>query len=193
MKILLLCEPRSGSTKLANWFFRQGFDTRFETIDPNSKWALGKGLQEIKVANNKHLVLKETFYPHLYNNSNLISYIDYCDKIIFVYRENTEQQGISYDHAVNFRTWDSHYTVDEKYTPKVENIEYLNLLKSEFKNFISNYKKGTLIISYEDLYIRGKIDIIKEYLDLKEILTHKFPYGYKLGSTIKKSDSKKII
>ena len=39
MIILLLCEPRSGSTNLANWFFiNKKFTVLFIPSDPLSKW-----------------------------------------------------------------------------------------------------------------------------------------------------------
>lgn len=190
VKILLLCEPRSGSTNLANWFFAHGFDTRWETSGPNSQWYLKDGLHSIKLKPNKHLVLKEIFYPSGFSYE---TYIKYCDKVIFLFRENTKQQEFSYDHALRFNSWESNYLVDEHYTPDQNNIKYLNDLKVKFKEFRSKHSEGTLTVSYEDLYSKGKITEVKEFLGLEDLLTREFPVGHKLGYKVNNSNKKEIL
>jgi hypothetical protein len=58
MIITLLCEPRSGSTSLANWFFNnKDFTVLFEPLNPLSEWFVDVSIKEFKY-NTKHLLLK---------------------------------------------------------------------------------------------------------------------------------------
>ena len=177
MKILLLCEPRSGSTQLARWFFSHKIDTRFETTSRYGGWYLPDGINGIKYDTNKDLVLKELYRTDW---NSISEYINFCDKVIFLFRENTEEQIISYDYGIRNDVWYNFYAIEEGYKPLDSSIKYIEKLKKNFNLFRQNYSNNTLSISYEDLYQRNKINKVIDFLNMEDKLTLDFPTGQKL-------------
>ena len=99
MVITILAEPRSGSTNLANWFFlNKKFTTLFTPSDPKSKWYKTQSPKQYNY-NTEHLLVKEDYY-HYKNYDELI---EISNKIILLYRENSEEQIHSWTNAkLNF-------------------------------------------------------------------------------------------
>lgn len=177
MKILLLCEPRSGSTQLARWFFSHKIDTRFETTSEYGGWYLPKGLSSIKYDTKKDLVLKELYRTDW---DNISEYINFCDKVIFLFRENINEQIISYDYGVRNDVWYKSYSIEEGYKPLNTSIDYIENLKKDFTLFRKKYFDTALSVSYEDLYQRNKIHKVISFLNMQDKLTLDFPTGKKL-------------
>lgn len=167
MIIALLCEPRSGSTNLANWFyFNKNFTTLFNPSDIKSKW-YNKGY----TYNTKHLLIKEDYY-HYKNFDELISK---SDKIILLYRENETEQIESWINAKITNNWDREW-ISTDIKNDNENKFFKDLKKSFKKKYLDkNYFK----ISYEELYYNAGLEKILNYLDIKELKNENFPYGKK--------------
>ena len=167
MIITLLCEPRSGSTNLANWFyFNKNFTTLFNPSDIKSKW-----YNKEYTYNTKHLLIKEDYY-HYKNFDELISK---SDKIILLYRENEMEQIESWINAKITNNWDREW-ISADIKNDNENEFFKDLKKSFKKKYLDkNYFK----ISYEELYYNGGLEKILNYLDIKELKNENFPYGKK--------------
>ena len=188
MNILLLCEPRSGSTQLAVWFFSHKIDTKFETTSKMGPWYLPKGISSLKYNPEEDLVVKELFSTDW---DDISDYINFFDKIIFLHRENTEEQIISYDYGVRNNEWTKPYSIEEGYKTLDTSKEYIEKLKKEFTLFREKFSDETLTVSYEDLYQRNKINKIISFLNMEDKLTLDFPVGQKLR--IDKNYKPKII
>ena len=156
MVITILAEPRSGSTNLANWFyFNKNFTSLFVPSDPQSKWYKSESPKDYKY-NTSHLLIKEDYYQH----KNFDELISISDKIILLYRKNTEEQIESWINAIETKNWDNQW-VSNGIKNINENqffIELKNSFKKEYLN--KNYFK----ISYEELYYNDGINKIKEYI-----------------------------
>ena len=174
MIITLLCEPRSGSTNLANWFyFNKNFTTLFEPItSPKWKWykhGVSPKLWEYKTP---HLLVKEIYRPE----EDFLELIEISDKVIILYRENTTEQTESWLNANKTNNWDK-YWVFKKDLIKDEDAWYFNELKKGIKE---NYlDKNYFNISYEELYYNNGFQKILNYLDIEELENKNFPYGQK--------------
>ena len=184
MIITLLCEPRSGSTSLANWFFNnRDFTVLFEPLNPLSEWFVDGSIKEFKY-NTKHLLLKEMYYPH----NVLEDIIEISDKIILLYRENEDEQIESFVNAIETKNWDKRYVYKgAKEETFINNALYFKQLKQEFKD--KYFNKDYFKISYEDLYYRNKFQDLLDYIDLNLENKH-FPHGIKYRIT---SSSNKLI
>jgi len=195
MKILLLCEPRSGSTNLGNWFVRNEiFDVRFESAAADSPYWSGPSVEDnVMDPRYDHLVLKEVFYGRKsFIKTDWVDYINYCDKTVFLYREDEQDQIISWNHARITENFCSQYPAG---TTRLlnEHVNYFTKLKKKYTEFRLEHKDRGLTISYEDLYYRDKIHILKEYLGLEDELKHSFPIGQRYRYEKKKQDPKKLI
>jgi hypothetical protein len=170
MKILLICEPRSGSTNLANWFnINKDVTTLFLPSDKNSKWYRPKFPY---VFNTEHLVVKEDFYVDNEFENN----ISYYDKVICLYRENEKEQIESWCMAKKTNIWHSVWNYDNDYFDRKE-MEFIKNLKKEFRNKFIN--QNFFYISYEELYLNNGIVKIKNYIGIKEYENIQFPVGIK--------------
>jgi hypothetical protein len=183
MIITLLCEPRSGSTNLANWFyFNKKFTTLFEPLDPKSKW-FQNNINDFKY-NTDNLCIKETYYPH----SNWEELIHISNKIILLYREDYQLQLESFLNSISTNNWDGEYIFNVKENSIVsEKTEYFKILKNEFKK--KYLDKEFFKISYEELYYNNGFQKIVDYIDLDYVKNEKFPYGkkYRIIPTLLKS------
>lgn len=187
MKILLICEPRSGSTNLANWFyFNKNFTTLFEPIDPKSKW-YQKELNVFKY-NTKHLCIKEVYYPHF----DYTELLNTFDKIIVLYREDYQQQLESFLNSITTNNWDNQYVYKEVSNELIEEkSKYFKQLKTEFSNKFVNENYFT--ISYEELYYNNGFQKIVDYLAIEEVKNENFPYGKRYRIFKNDDSSKKLI
>jgi hypothetical protein len=169
MLITLLAEPRSGSTNLANWFYlNKNFTTLFIPSDPQSKWYKSESPKDYKY-NTEHLLIKEDYYH--YKNFNDV--LNISDKVICLYRENTNEQIESWINAKTTNNWHNNWVLKN-----IKNIDETNFfieLKNTFKKeyLDKNYFK----ISYEELYYNNGIDRIKEYIKIDGF--GDFPIGKK--------------
>lgn len=180
MIILIIAEPRSGSTNFANWFFyNKKFTTLFIPSDTNSKWyQKEKNPKEYKY-NTEHLVIKEDFYP----NKNYCNFLEIADKVILLHRENEKEQIESWIYSITTNNWDNQY----KYKP-IENKEqekYFQNLKKLFKDSFLN--KNYFSISYEDLYYKNGINRVMDYIGIDELKDIKFPVGKKYRMDVSKT------
>lgn len=185
MVITLLCEPRSGSTSLANWFFNnKDFTVLFEPLNPLSEWFVNGPIKEFKY-NTKHLLLKEMYYPH----NVLEDIIEMSDKVILLHRENEKEQIESFVNAIETKNWDKQYVYrGAKEETFINNDIYFKQLKQEFKD--KYFNKGYFKISYEDLYYRNKFQDLLDYIDLN-LENINFPYGLKYRINV--GETKNII
>jgi LPS sulfotransferase NodH len=171
MVIIILAEPRSGSTNLANWFYlNKNFTTLFIPSDPQSKWYKSESPKDYKY-NTQHLLIKEDYYH--YKNFNDV--LDISDKIICLYRENTEEQIESWINAKTTNNWHNNWVLKN-----IKNIDETNFfieLKNSFKKeyLDKNYFK----ISYEELYYSNGFQKIVNYLELECVQNTNFPIGRK--------------
>ena len=187
MIVLIIAEPRSGSTNLGNWFFHnKSFTTLFEPLDPVSNWYQNDLNPKEYQYKTKHLCIKEVYYPQ----KDFTDLINISDKIIVLYRENHTEQTESFLNSVITNNWDKQYVykpVNNKLM--IEKSEYFKLLKNEFKEKFINNKYFS--ISYENLYYENGIQKLIEYLNMDEINNSKWPVGEKYR--VYASDTKKII
>lgn len=173
MVITLLCEPRSGSTSLASWFFNnKDFTVLFEPLNPLSEYFINGSLKDFKY-NTKHMLLKVMYYPH----DNLDDIIDISDKIVLLYRENENEQIESFVNAIETKNWDKQYVYKgAKKDVFMNNTVYFKQLKQEFKD--KYFNKGYFKISYEDLYYKNKFQNLLDYIDLN-LKNENFPHNKK--------------
>lgn len=176
MVILILAEPRTGSSNLTTWFsMNKDFTTLFLPSNINSKWYTKEFPYKYKT---KHLLIKEDFHSGLdFENLFKIS-----EKVIYLYRENEELQIESWLHAQKTKNWHGFWTNKEIYYDEEGKNSFQNL-KKEFKKFYE--KRNGFIISYEELYYRNGISKLIEYVDIPELKELTFPIGKKYRIEIK--------
>jgi NhaP-type Na+/H+ and K+/H+ antiporter len=180
MVITILAEPRSGSSNLLYWFGRSpNYTMAFEPImnpfffkKKSSKNLTYNNLNDINSYkyNTSHLVIKEIANITEYHNTILHN----SDKVIVLFREDYKKQLESFILAYNTDNWFGQYMYDEKH---VVTQEQSALNKS--KEQIEAYKSKYFSISYEDLYYRGKIKELVDYIGDSELNSIPFPYGKK--------------
>jgi len=176
MRILLLCEPRSGSTNLANWFLsNKNFTVLFEPIsNPNTKWYKNGTHPNEWTYDTKNLLVKEVFN----NISDFNELIDISDKVICLYRENMVKQMESLDNAVKTKNWHNawiYYTNDNSVDENTKDF-YIKLKTKFSEKYLSgDYFK----ISYEQLYYNNGFQKVLDYLNIVELKNENFPYGKK--------------
>jgi hypothetical protein len=175
MVVTLLCEPRSGSTNLTNWFFyNKNFTTFFEPMNPMSRWFQKNIEPKDYKFKTDHLCLKEIYYPH----KKWEEIIQISDKIVILYRENNQEQLESFLNAVITNNWDGEYVYKKHKSDFIEEkTKYFNTLKAEFKE--KYIDKGYFKVSYEELYYSNGFQRIVDYLNLNCIKNENFPHGQK--------------
>ena len=183
MIITLLCEPRSGSTNLTNWFYHnKHFTTLFIPSDPQSKWYKSIPPSEY-LYSTKHLFIKEDYYPH----KNYSEFVNISDKLICLYRENSTEQIESWINANTTNNWHMSYVYKKKEnTFTKEKTEFFKKLKISFKE--KYLDKEFFKISYEELYYDNGFQKIVDYINLDCVKNEKFPIGqkYRINSVINK-------
>ena len=178
MKILLLCEPRSGSTNFANWFIGNDFTVLFNpdleingnTLKKNT-WFQGKLSPSEYKYKTKNLVIKVDFY----HDKNYDEFIDSCDKIICLYRENEDDQIQSWINSKKTNNWDRQYFFEYRDDP--EEIDFFKELKYSFKK--KYLDQDLFSVSYEELYEGKGIYRVIEYLQIEDLKNKKWPIGFR--------------
>ena len=176
MIILLLCEPRSGSTNLAHWFnSNKNFTVLQEPLNKNGLNFKKKIPPHMWEYNTNHLLIKE-----IYNqNANLEELINLSDKVILLYRIDVKEQLDSWLVASETNQWSSEWISNRiVITNKDMKVDYFNKLKSGFKNDYLNNPKF-FNISYEELYNGDGIKKVINYLNIDSVENKDFPYGKK--------------
>jgi LPS sulfotransferase NodH len=184
MIIVIIAEPRSGSTNLALWFRNlRNIDLLYEPIsNPNMKWFKDNE----PIANWKFqkeiVVIKETFN----GTSDFSELITIADKIIFLHRENYIEQLESFTHAMVSNNWDGVWLDADFDKSKIENFESLfSNIKNKYKQFRNNCPIG-IEVSYEGLYFNSQIIDVIKYLELPKLTKYKFPINQKYRVTNEK-------
>jgi NhaP-type Na+/H+ and K+/H+ antiporter len=181
MVITILCEPRSGSTNLLNWFgTHDNYTHVFEPLT-NPTYTKIKSDKDI-IFNNindmkswqyktKNLVIKEIAH----SNINYDNFLKNSNKVIVLFRENYVEQTNSFLMSSATQNFFNPYSYDKNMI-KDETSIYLENTKTEIKkHFKSNY----FLISYEDLYYNGKIKKLIDYIGADDLDFNTFPYGIK--------------
>jgi hypothetical protein len=185
MIITILCEPRSGSTNLTNWFyFNKNFTTLFIPSNPKSKWYRPVSPKDYKY-NTQHLLIKEDYYHH----KNFDELIDISNKLILLYRENVDEQIESWCNATLTNNWDRPWV--SKNIKNINETQFFIELKNSFKK--EYLDKEYFKISYEELYYRNGFQKILDYLGINELENKDFPYGQKYRVDANKPKIKKLI
>ena len=183
MKILILAEPRSGSTNLINWFF---FNTKLNIFfNPNIKpetegfimdrWDIRYGKSNLYKNKTEHLLIKLDFFK----SKNYLFFTEVVDKVILLYREDETKQIESWINAKEKDNFVNQWLYS-KNNFKLDEIEvsFFKELKNLFKKqYLSN--PNYFKISYEELYYNNGFQRIVDYIDLPEVENINFPYGEK--------------
>lgn len=181
MKILLLCEPRSGGTNFANWFYHKKNYTVFFNPDIEPEYRNQKGLRwyqngkepEDYKYETEHLVIKEDYYHY----KNYDKFINWADKIICLYRINEKEQIESWINARKTDNWDGQWIYNTKNSSIEEEVFFKNL-KEDFKmKYINN--NNFFSISYEELYKENGIEQVIKYIGTKDLEISDWPVGVK--------------
>jgi hypothetical protein len=187
MIISLIVEPRSGSTNLANCFYNNiDFTVLFQPSDPKSKWYTKDTPNDYRYL-TKHLMIKEDFL----SNNYFKELVGISDKVIFLYRENIEEQISSWVNAKITDNWENNWSYDSKIMLDNETeIIFFKYLKEKFVSFMEA-NPNSLKISYEELYNNNGFDKIREFLGLDNTKDIIFPIGKRYRVNVNKS--KKFI
>lgn len=181
MVITILCEPRTGSTNLLNWFelhdnysiVFEPFNTPVSRKTKSSKSIIFNNIKDIKSwqFNTDNIVIKEIAYPGI----NYEYFLENSDKVIVLFRENYEEQNKSFLMGSATQNFFNHYSYDKSMI-KHETSPYLELSKTEIKKY---FDSDYFLISYEDLYYRGKINQLINYIGNSDLNNSTFPFGSK--------------
>lgn len=177
MVITILCEPRSGSTNLANWFKTyKDFTVLQEPLtNPSLAHWLNNKLPPTKWNYpTKYLLVKELFGAYATELLTL------SDKVILLYRENEKEQIESWVNSNVTGNWHTRWMYTE--IEDEAEVVYFKELKERFKNEYLN--QDYFRISYEDLYYRGKFQRVLDYLEIPELKNVNFPHGYRYRKSI---------
>jgi hypothetical protein len=172
MIITLLCEPRSGSTNLARWFGTyKNFTVLQEPLtNPSLAHYRNNELPPTKwIYSTEHLVVKELFGAYA------TDILDLSDKVVLLYRENEKEQVESWVNSTVTGNWHDRWMYSE--IDNQDEATSIKELKKRFKEELLS--KEYFRISYEDLYLRGKLQKLLDYLEIKELKNVDFPYGFK--------------
>ena len=167
---------------LGRWFHAQNeFDVRYESLIEKSKYWIDGKPESYKIGKGyKYLVLKEVYYTDYEAQLDWNKFIDTFDKVVFLFREDKKDQLKSWNYCIHTGNWSNPYNYNKNIPINIDKQNYFFELKDRFTNFRFKNKNKGLIISYEDLYIRNKITILKEYLGLSDKLKRPFPEGQRL-------------
>jgi len=188
MTVLILAEPRSGSTHLAGYLRFCGFYTFYEPFNKLSQFFFPEieTCQGLDHHIGKKILVKELFWGsaagsniHKFDYQKFISRFDYT---IFLHRGNFEEQVSSYDFCnANNVHLQKPYSIPRDYKSSELSLLLFQQLKDEFKELRANHTQGRYIdISYEELYQFKKIDLIFEFLGIEKPLGVTWPYANRL-------------
>lgn len=182
MIVSLIVEPRSGSTNLANTFFNDNeFTVLYLPSDPMSKWYVESSPKNYQFI-TKHLMVKEDFY----SDKDFSELLSISNKTIFLYRENAEEQIISWVNARITNNWGGHWRYNDKnMSNQIFEIESFKKMKLAFNEYTKKISNG-LKISYEEIYERNGFYKIRNYLGHDITQNIIFPIGERYRLNIKK-------
>jgi hypothetical protein len=190
MVVLLLCEPRSGSTNLANWFYyNKNFTTFFNPDTPTEyrnstipNWYQNDISPKDYKYETEHLLIKEDFYHY----KNYSEFVEVSDKVICLYRKNESEQIESWVNAKKTNNWDGQwgYSKDDFKLDETEVIFFKELKKTFKEQYLTNPQHFK--ISYEELYHENGFQKIVDYLNLDCVENINFPIGEKYRIEINK-------
>jgi len=166
LKILIISEPRTGSSNLIKWF---KLDDRFTIF--RHELNINKINIQKDYKYNTDFLLVLVYYN---GKDDLNEYINYFDKIICLYRENNKLQLESYVNSVSTFNWESNYLYKKMFLPKEE--LFLKNLKKRFKE---NFLKKYFSISYEELYNDKNVNKLINFIGIESCFLDKFPIGKK--------------
>jgi hypothetical protein len=183
MRILLLCEPRSGSTNLTNWFGKnKDFTIIQEPLNSDSIHYMNNLPIDKWSFNTKHILIKEIYL----GVDGLVDLIKMSDKIILLYRENYIEQFESWLSASRTNNWTNEWSYYEsRFRANNSEISYFKNMKDEFNKF-SIENPNYLKISYEELYFNNGLQILLNHLNIENLENKNFPHGKKYRTTYKK-------
>jgi len=171
MIFTIIAEQRSGSLNLDEWF-KQSLPN-FEIISEPFSNSNIDTTKDDWIDTNKNCVIGLKYFP---KNQYFIYPIGVSDKVICLYREDEKSQIESYVIARSTEKWRNENIYEEIIIDNYQEYStYFHNLKIEFKKFIKEYNFKTF--TYEDLYYRGKINELMEYLNIKSNIP--FPIGVK--------------
>lgn len=172
MILTIIAEPRSGSTNLANWFnLQKSFTVLYEPIsNPNTKWFKNNEPLNTWEYKTPNLLIKEVYN----GQTDFTDLINFSDKIIVLYRENTKEQTESYINSKNTGNWGDSWSYNKNYDNEFD-IQFFKTLKENFKELY--IKDDSFTITYEDLYIRDEFEKIINFLNIDGVTNKNFPYG----------------
>lgn len=184
MTVLILAEPRSGSTSLAKWFTLHKFGVLYEPFNPLSSIYIPELLDSRFFENtkNKKIVVKELFWPNNLIGQDNVDYKELLSKFdfaIFLHRGNYKDQELSFCYGNEFNSLQQSYVLPKNYRGRHLDRLVFKELKEQFKIFREENRSRTVVdISYEELYELGKIDVIEDMLDFS--FRYEFPVGERL-------------
>lgn len=178
MLITLLCQPRSGSTNLANWICKKrGINPPYDAYieyEPLTNPNLDHYDPEIlkKTFDRPYLVIKET-YTVGFDYTDLL---ERSDKVVILYRENKQEHLESFLHAKATGEWFEKWRWEDTYYNESE-AAYLFKLRDMFEQLYIG--KGYFETTYERLYYRKEIKDLLTYLEWEELYSLDWPFGSK--------------
>ena len=175
MKVLILAEPRSGSTNLARWFrLNKEFTVLIEPYNANAFDYKKNSSAYSWEYTTDHLLIKEIYTPDI----DLKELIKFSDKIIILYRENKKEQIESWLAAKYTKNWTEEWDTNQiRYNDSIRTDYFYNLVSGFNSNYVSN--ENYFKISYEELYYGKGLQEIINYLNLDCVKNESFPYGKK--------------
>lgn len=177
MIISLICEMRSGSTNLANWFYsKKDFTLLFEPItNPNLRWYKGNNPPKNWEYITNHMVIKEVFHI----GCNFSELIEISDKVIVLYRKNELTQMESWVNANRTKNWGGRWVHTNKFiNPRDTEIEHFHEMKKAFNElYVKDNKYFTT--TYEELYYENGFQRLVDYLNIDGVKNENFPHGNK--------------
>lgn len=174
MIVIIIAEPRSGSTNLANWFLnKKDFTVLYEPItNPKMKWFKNGTPPNEWTYKTQHLLVKETYNV----DTDYTKLIQISDKVIILYRENEIEQTQSWLNANKTNNWDRRWEFKKELIEN-EDTSVFNKIKLGIKK--DYLDKDYFKISYEELYYKNEFQKIVDYINLDCIKNENFPYGQK--------------
>lgn len=185
MIITIIAEPRSGSTNLANWFSsHKDFTVLFEPYNKKSYYYQIESNPKKWKYITKHFLIKEIYTKE----RDFTKLLEISDKVIVLYRDNNEEQLISWKNAMITNNWDRKWIYNGKINAdKTEETNHFFDIKEGIKqNFID---KDYFSISYEELYYNNGFQRVIDYLNIEGVENIGFPYGQKYRVNIDKPTS----
>jgi LPS sulfotransferase NodH len=182
MRILLLCEPRSGSTNLAHWFSEnKDFTVLHEPLNSDSIHYMNNLPLDKWHFNTKHFLIKEIYL----GIDGLVDLIKMSDKVVLLYRENYVEQFESWLSAARTNNWTNEWSnYGNRFKAYDREISYFKNMKDAFNQF-SLDNPNYLKISYEELYFNDGLQILLNHLNIESLENKNFPHGKKYRTTHK--------